>query len=474
MNDTREMEASAQVGRFLRKFVGKDADDNLVFAWQATQLGICTLHMLEQLWHNFRDYEKNGRREQISPVVVSDLLLSGLCRKIGPDLYEIDDAVRKQLKIILRRFAPELQACASEKGIARFTLQYIRRFFRSESLRGVYDALYWRALLLLDPALAADKISTLLERALSRAGEELSQIEVNLVVQAMQMEERHRDDSQSSRIAYFPVLSGEKVEGALFSHPIRHPFLLQRFQEYQNRKQDAYRKVYFTEKLSSLSFKMILIKGGRFIMGSSDNDEEAYADEKPAHEVQVPDFYLAEFPVTQELWEAVMGENPSHFKGATLPVREISWDDTQRFLEKLNALTGEKYRLPSEAEWEFAARGGRLSQGFKYAGSNDLEAVAWYDKNSNQKIHPVGELLPNELGLHDMSGNVYEWCQDHWHENYEGAPLDGSAWTTKTGGNRVPRGGGWLNPPRGCRVAYRNGAEPGSRYLIGFRLARSS
>ncbi|MEL7400441.1 MAG: formylglycine-generating enzyme family protein, partial [Pseudomonadota bacterium] len=183
----------------------------------------------------------------------------------------------------------------------------------------------------------------------------------------------------------------------------------------------------------------------------------------------------AEFPVTQELWEAVMGENPSHFKGATLPVEEVSWDDTQRFLEKLNALTGEKYRLPSEAEWEFAARGGRLSQGFKYAGSNDLEAVAWYDKNSNQKTHPVGELLPNELGLHDMSGNVYEWCQDHWHENYEGAPLDGSAWTTKTGVTRVYRGGGWLDHPRYCRVAFRRSAEPDIRCnFIGFRLARSS
>ncbi|MBK7476684.1 MAG: formylglycine-generating enzyme family protein [Haliscomenobacter sp.] len=202
------------------------------------------------------------------------------------------------------------------------------------------------------------------------------------------------------------------------------------------------------------AFEMIRIEGGSFVMG---DDDAPYKDEKPAHLVQIPDFYLGKFPVTQALWQAVMGDNPSSFQGPNRPVVQVSWIDVQTFLKKLNTRTGKTYRLPSEAEWQYAARGGHRSQGFTYSGGNKLNEVGWYDENSHAETKPVGLKQPNELGLYDMSGNVWEWCADVWHDNYEGAPDDGSAWTT--GGDqdlRVVRGGSWFFDDCYCRVSSRN------------------
>ncbi len=226
---------------------------------------------------------------------------------------------------------------------------------------------------------------------------------------------------------------------------------------------------------------MIPIKGGTFKFGGNQS-------------VTLQDFHLCKYPVTQAQWKKIMGDNPSRFKGDDLPVEKASWDDTQAFLIKLNERlpTGQKpYRLPSEAEWEYAAKGGNQSKGFEYAGSNDLKEVGWYWENSgdkpltgewkpdvitanNCKTHAVGQKKPNELGLYDMSGNVWEWCQDLWHEDYKGAPNDGSAW--EQGGDstrRVVRGGSWFNYPYYCRAAYRNRFDPDLRpTFVGFRLAR--
>ncbi len=234
---------------------------------------------------------------------------------------------------------------------------------------------------------------------------------------------------------------------------------------------------------------MIPIKGGTFEMGSNE-----YDDEKPPHKVTVPDFHLCKYLVTQAQWKQIMGNAPSHFKGDDLPVETVSWDDVQAFLKKLNEKlpAGQKhYRLSSEAEWEYAAKGGNQSEGFKYSGSNDLKEVGWYWENSgdkplsgdwkseevtanNCKTHPVGQKTPNELGLYDMSGNVREWCQDVWHDDYKGAPGDGSAW--EKGGDstlRVVRGGSWYYYPIDCRAAYRDGGYAVVRYNdFGFRLAR--
>lgn len=215
---------------------------------------------------------------------------------------------------------------------------------------------------------------------------------------------------------------------------------------------------------------MIPIQGGSFDMGDEHGDLKRSC--QPLHLVTVGDFFLCKQLVTQAQWQAIMGNNPSHFKGDDLPVEQVSWNDVKQFIKKLNDKTGEKYRLPSEAEWEYAARGGKLGKvKYLYAGSNDLNEVAWYEGNSGKKTQPVMQKKPNELGLYDMNGNVWEWCEDIWHDNYDGAPKDGSAWGKDVAnGHWVVRGGSWDNKTR-CRVARREMADALNK-RIGFRLAR--
>lgn len=226
---------------------------------------------------------------------------------------------------------------------------------------------------------------------------------------------------------------------------------------------------------NDVSFEMTFVEGGSFLMGGRDDRAAEY--EKPVHEVSLPSFYIGKYPVTQEVWTAVMGaeNNPSGFPGYKRPVERVSWNDTQDFIKKLNELTGRTYRLLTEAEWEYAARGGKLSQGYIYAGSNKLTDIGWFKENSAEKTHPVGLKYSNELGLYDMSGNVREWVEDQWHDNYEGAPVDGSAWVDGgEGAQRVRRGGSWLVNAQYCRVAYRYRYYPTFRYhYLGFRLGLS-
>ena len=225
-------------------------------------------------------------------------------------------------------------------------------------------------------------------------------------------------------------------------------------------------------------FDLIQVEGGRFMMGGQ--DEEASDDEKPVHEVSLADFYLGKYPVTQGLWKAVMGEenNPSNFKGDNRPVERVSWNDVQDFLKKLNELTGQSFRLPSEAEWDYAARGGKQSQGHKYAGSPILKEVGWFSGNSYGETKPVGMKAPNELGLYDMSGNVWEWCED-WYsrEYYDECKKQGTVNNPlgpERGGHRVIRGGSWYFDPQYCRVAARYFGDPTNRSDdVGFRLALS-
>ncbi len=225
--------------------------------------------------------------------------------------------------------------------------------------------------------------------------------------------------------------------------------------------------------LQELAGNMVLVEGGTFTMGASENQlKEAESDEKTLHQVTLDGFYICKYEVTQDLWTYVMGKNPSHFKNARCPVENITWNDCQQFIDKLNALTGETYRLPTEAEWEYAARGGNHSKGYKYAGSNSIDDVAWCSVNSGNSTHIVGEKKPNELGLYDMSGNVYEWCQDwkapysHKHEvNPRGA---------EEGTYRVNRGGRWCGSTRACRVSDRSKSLPRDHfYHLGIRLAKS-
>ena len=235
-----------------------------------------------------------------------------------------------------------------------------------------------------------------------------------------------------------------------------------------------------TFTVNGVSFNMIAVKGGTFTMGAtSEQGSDAWYEEKPAHQVTLSDYCIGETEVSQELWQAVMGSNPSNFTGnLQRPVEWVSWNDCQEFIKKLNQLTGKTFRLPTEAEWEYAARGGSQSQGYKYAGSNTIGDVAWYTVNSYEKgsshpdygTHPVGQKQPNELGLYDMSGNVWEWCQD-WYGSYSSSSQTNPVGPS-SGSLRVYRGGSWINNAGYCRVSNRSGYTPTIRYYyLGLRLA---
>lgn len=216
-----------------------------------------------------------------------------------------------------------------------------------------------------------------------------------------------------------------------------------------------------------MNIETISVVGGTFKMGS----ETGHPDECPVHEVTLSDFEIGKYPVTQAQWVEIMGSNPSHFKGDDLPVESVSWEDVQLFIEKLNEKTGLNYRLPSEAEWEYAARGGQLSNGFKYAGSDNLNDVAWYRGNSGSKTHPVGLKASNELGIYDMSGNIYEWCAD-WYDSYT-SDSQTNPIGPLTGDCRVVRVGSWYYYVDNCQVSFLSFWIPYDWYLrTGFRLLR--
>jgi serine/threonine protein kinase len=248
----------------------------------------------------------------------------------------------------------------------------------------------------------------------------------------------------------------------------------------------------FTDTVKKIDFEMVAVKGGSFQMGS-----DKYKSEQPIHEVTLSDFYIGKYPVTQKLWEAVMGDNPSYFQtGRELragdifrsavvlnqdtsdnPVENVSWDDVQKFINKLNKKSGKKHRLPTEAEWEYAAKGGNKSQGFEYAGSNSINDVVWYNENSyslgknhpDYGTNPVGEKKANELGIFDMSGNVSEWCSD-WYASYPSGTQTNPKGAL-SGGNRVLRGGSWYDDAQYCRSAYRISGSPVISFnFLGFRL----
>ena len=223
---------------------------------------------------------------------------------------------------------------------------------------------------------------------------------------------------------------------------------------------------------NGVPFDMVEVRGGTFRMGAtSEQGRDAESDEKPVHSVTLSGYYIGKTEVTQALWKAVMGNNPSHFKGDNLPVEWVSWNDCQEFIRKLNALTGQNFRLPTEAEWEFACRGGNNSRGYKYSGSNYIDDVAWYAGNSGIETQPVAAKSPNELGIYDMSGSVLEWCND-WYGGYRcGAQTNPKGSYDES--TRVYRGGSWNSYARGCRSSFRSCAFlPSYSYdYLGLRLA---
>ena len=224
-----------------------------------------------------------------------------------------------------------------------------------------------------------------------------------------------------------------------------------------------------------INIDMVRVEAGTFTMGATPEMKNPDNDEKPTHRVTLTnDYYIGKYEVTQALWQTVMGNNPSEFKGDNLPVETVSWYDCQEFISKLNRITGKMFRLPTEAEWEYAARGGNKSRGYQYSGSNNLSDVAWYDDNSSNTTHAVGTKQPNELGIYDMSGNVDEWCQD-WKGAYSSSSQVNPT-GANSGSSRVIRGGSWDASAWGWgfRSSYRSCNLPGNRYYgFGLRLVLS-
>jgi formylglycine-generating enzyme required for sulfatase activity len=230
---------------------------------------------------------------------------------------------------------------------------------------------------------------------------------------------------------------------------------------------------------NGVKLEMLLIPAGEFQMGSPTSDTSAEADEMPRHAVRISrPFYLGKYPVTQEQWRAVMGGNSGNFKGPRNPVEQVSWHDCQQFLEKLNAKLGTqdgKFALPSEAQWEYACRAGSTT---RYCFGEDdarLGEYAWYAASTGGATHPVGEKRPNAWGLYDMHGNVCEWCQDWFGEDYYAKSPPHDPPGPAAGSFRVARGGNWDDPAWYCRSAFRTGGGPGERYeFLGLRVCRAA
>lgn len=223
--------------------------------------------------------------------------------------------------------------------------------------------------------------------------------------------------------------------------------------------------------LKNLINNMVYVQGGTFTMGAtSEQGSEVDNDEKNIHQVTLSSFYIGRYEVKQKEWKAVMGNNPSYFTGDNRPVENVSWDDCQTFINRLNSLTGRHFRLPTEAEWEYAARGGNSFRGYKYSGSSFIDNVAWYGNNSGNETHDVGTKSPNELGLYDMSGNVWEWCQD-WYGNYSSSAKTNPK-GPYSGSSRILRGGGSSSFAKFGRVSSRGSSDPNYNSKdIGLRLA---
>lgn len=237
-------------------------------------------------------------------------------------------------------------------------------------------------------------------------------------------------------------------------------------------------------RVGNVSYRMKYVSGGTFTMGATSEMTEPRDNEKPTHQVTLSSYYIGETEVTQVLWKAVMGSNPSHFKGDNWPVEKVSWNDCQTFISKLDSLTGKRFRLPTEAEWEFAARGGNQSRHTQYSGSSRIDDVAWFDDNSNDfdfwdigvfpecYTQPVKTKQPNELGIYDMTGNVSEWCQD-WYGSYNSYAQTNPTGAS-SGSSRVFRGGSCCDTSWSCRSSRRNCDAPDHSYKdLGLRLVLS-
>lgn len=443
----------------------------------------------------------------------ADVLLSGLCNPIGHDLYEMEGETRNYLL----RYLTEVFGESRLDKLEEFMLAYIQQQIvieKSERPRVLGDRPHWTALAYLRPNGSADTVRAIQQelQKLALADDPKERFRMAALVEsyadllseagfkpllvqwAKQVAENQPINQQAAELtaltdAGFPLKPTEEVATISFEgdkstdenelQPIEfetvvvrsdgqiiHGWLRQGWQ--------------FIEPLLKPSppLEMVAIPGGGFLMGSTDDNAEAYNREKPQHQVTVAPFFMSKYPITQAQWMAIVrwaGEktdlkvDPALFKGMNRPVERVSWYDAKKFCQLLSSYTGRKYRLPTEAEWEYACRA-ETTTAYCF-GETLTSELANYEKNVGETT-PVDQFYPNPFGLYDMHGNVYEWCLDHWHENYNGAPTDGTAWLTSDESLfRVLRGGSWIDFPWDCRSAFRYISIPDARIIYsGFRV----
>ncbi len=443
----------------IKEFTRKYGAQALNLACHAALPVVLNPELLHLLRLNFF-LDRNQQESALDCTAEFEFLLSALCHEIGDGLYEIDPAIREEL---LEGLIEQHQDDGRIREIGELLRRYSERFAPWKG-RAVLERA--QELTALD-ALDHQKALQWLEKAEQNARASMQGEKAWFVAMRRELARKERLEQDVRDAAFRQELSFDVVTVDKKGREIE-------------RRRDSARQ--FSEELREGAFlEMVRIPGGSFLMGSPPEEAGRYDDESPQHEVSVSSFYMGKYPVTQKQWETVMGTNPSSFKGDDRPVENVSWTDAQEFCRKLSEQSGRDYRLPGEAEWEYACRAGSATP-FHF-GPTITPELANYDGSSSYAGGPKGlyreETTPvgsfghaNAFGLYDMHGNLWEWCADPWHDNYTGAPSDGSVW--EKGGDlkkRLLRGGSWVNDPRYCRCAYRNGDGPGVRLDVrGFRV----
>ncbi|MEA5568448.1 formylglycine-generating enzyme family protein [Anabaena sp. UHCC 0399] len=526
------------VNRRIELFEKRFGKAHLYLAYHAAFPLALTPDLLYSLWANFpRDI--HGEFLNIPWIAVADLLLSGLCEEVGYELYEMDLAIRNLLLKQLKEDEKFGQARINE--LSDFLLDYTRQQFQSDDFDTEFvQSQRWIALAYTRPhevaceiALAFSKLDlqdtaemVRLASLTATITEPLAEFQP-LLIYARGMAKFARGNLADAKAQFDELVAGgkpiqivgvrlpipEEMRTSLFKRLTRREFIelatlgsagllmtvvfrsLQedsRLQSFQfetvtvdargniiNRSNEQAR--YFAEDLGNgVSLEMVQIPEGIFTMGSPAGEAQRDSDESPQRQVRIPGFFMGKYAVTQEQYQAIMGINPARFKGDKRPVETVSWNDAVEFCEKLSQKTGKTYRLPSEAEWEYACRAGTITP--FYFGETITTDLVNYNGNYpyvsapkgeyRQQTTNVGIFPPNSFGLYDMCGNIWEWCEDVYNDSYQSAPTDGSAWLTGSDNNiKLLRGGSWSNDAWDCRSAIRLGIGPANRYLnVGFRI----
>ena len=506
------------VHRRIEYFTKRFGKGHLYLAYHAAFPLALKPDLLYSLWANFQQ-DIHGKVLGIPWIAVADILLSSLCDEVGYELYEMDVAVRKELLRGLQ--SDERFGKQRINQLSDFLLEYVREQLRSDDpeIQDFAKTQQWIALAYTQPSKAARELALAFSKLEQQESAELLRMASltetfaeplvgfqPLLIYARGMGKFARGNLEAAKAEFGKVLKGAKdIQVAEVNLPVpeqihRNQTGAANISSIISRKQflrwvgfggvglvTALVTREFSQTLpiptptlapiptpptnNDVTLEMVKIPGGTFIMGSPEGENGRDSNESPQYQVNVPTFFMSKFEITQEQYQQVMGENPSYFKGYKHPVENVSWNDAVEFCRRLSLETGRNYRLPTEAEWEYAARAGTTTP--FYSGEIITSNLANYG-NNNKGTTEVGTFPPNAFGLYDMHGNVFEWVQDHSHENYIGAPTDGSAWigNSKDPSRRVARGGSWLHSSDIARSARRGWWHRYNKtHHSGFRVA---